>query len=136
MEDNEDFYGAFFIAEHAPLIFNQEQPDMILLDPTVDQPSRQRNMFAAQNKERNIFSRNICSFKNGTPLLKHCAPWGEFSVLCEDSFILEKKCFGADGEVTSVVVKTRSAPKREYMLCPAFFAGWTDKATLEQYYSY
>ena len=86
------------------------------------------------NAEKALFCRNIQSFRSGQVVSKHIAPWGENAMLCGPDFIIEKKIFGANGQVVLVLIKSVSNDGSDLIvLMPAFFDGWMDTSAYFEY---
>ena len=134
-QEYKSFEDYFFrrLGRSVPFGMNKEKDAYVLksLDDTNDAVS----MYSERNEARNYFSRDIRTFKNGTSVGKHCAPWGDNAVLCNDGFIIQKKFFSPDG-LSHVLVKSESAPYNEYLLGRPYFLGWTDSDALKMYYDF
>lgn len=83
----------------------------------------------------NQYARDLRTYKNGTVVTKHLAPWGNASTLYDDSFVLVKKVFLYDGSVMEIHVKSQQNGQ-EYVLNDTFFPGWIDLYTLNAHYNY
>ena len=118
-----------------PYGFDVEK-DSYILNPLATHTSICQSLMSTRNKNRNLFARDIRSYKNGSIISKQCAPWGNFSWLFNQRFIIVKRVANDGGEIDFVVVKEKDGePNTEFYLGPAFFAGWTTQEALESYYN-
>lgn len=129
------FEDAFFRDCPVPFVLDRSK-DAFLLDPVVSENLFQVRRYADRNEDRHLFGRDIRSYKNGTTISKHCAPWGEVSLLCNEMFTVEKKIFRANGQVAFVMIRDNAPPHREYAIEPPFFQSWTDRAGMQAYLDY
>lgn len=77
-----------------------------------------------RDERRNLFSRDIRSYENGTLVSKHCAPWGNVNILHNNVFRILSRVFSTTGDVSYVIIREVGEGEREFFIEPAFFAGW------------
>lgn len=103
------------------------ESEIILLNHcTTQEPTAQE----ARNKRRNASSKDISCYATGTKISKTCGPWGDFSLLLNSEFIIERKIYRASGVLTMVLLKNVEAPHREYMIEAPLFDGWLDLSVI------
>ena len=130
-EEKPDEYERFF-ADGLPFNFDSKADSLLLDSSAKYSPALNIGMFSDMKRERNIFSRDIRSYKNGTFVFKNCSPWGDKAFLCNAVFQIKKKVFSADGEAYLVVLQDCDA-KKEYYIKAAFFSGWMDVKALDEF---
>lgn len=114
--------------------FCMKEGDAYVLDPHVKNENSNVDIYNNRNASRNLFARDIRTFKNGSSVSKHCEPWGECAVLNNENFIIKQKFFSASGLYNRVLIKSEVEPFREYLLEPPFFSGWADMDAIQSYY--
>jgi hypothetical protein len=103
------------------------------LDPTCDDEGIDVQIYQERNIARCKYAKSIVEYEVGTRVSKHCAPWGENTLLCNESFILSKLVYRSNGRISSVVISARESGY-QYLLGPAFFLGWCDREALDKYF--
>ncbi len=114
------------------------ESDVFVLDPDYKPVPNDlitmKMLLAEKNYKRNLFSRHIITYSNGSIVSKHCAPWGDLDILHNEVFTIEKKFFNMNAELDSVLIKQYPvADNREYLIGPKFFLGWLDNKTMQDY---
>jgi hypothetical protein len=88
-------------------------------------------------KERNDaclkYSKSIVEYSIGSRLTKHCAPWGDNTLLCNNYFVLAKFVYRSNGRISSVILEAEETGD-QYLLGPAFFPGWCDEKAMYAYF--
>lgn len=118
----------------APFGYDFER-DCIVLDASAKENDERLNLFAPNRERINLFSRHIQSYKNNAIIQKHCAPWGNASVLCCGSFRICKKVFDVRGNLVYVLLRD-TLNENEFFIDAPFFTGWTDDEALKAYTKY
>lgn len=118
-----------FFANGQPFIHTDEDRTYALDSNTTRHDRLRIDVNAERDAELVLFSRNLTLLVNGEIISKHCAPWGENSVLCGASFRITRKIFRSDNTVSSIIVSPIDATQLSFSLDPAFFDGWADDDT-------
>jgi len=111
----------------------REYESILELDPTCDDDTMDAQIMKQRNSGRSKYAKSIVEYEVGTRLSKHCAPWGENTILCNAEFRLSKLVYRSNGRVSSAIVSERESGS-QYLLGPAFFLGWCDNEALNKYF--
>jgi len=90
---------------------------------------------ALPDEVREKWARDLRSYRNGTTVTKHIGPWGNDGILYKREFIISKKVFLMNGNLTAIHL-TSKEDGREFVLIAAFFNGWIDSYALNAYNQY
>jgi hypothetical protein len=107
------------------------EPDVILLNHCATQePTLQMCISEDRNKRCSTSAKDISSFPVGAKISKTCGPWGDYSLLFNSVFVIERKIYRASGALTMVLLKNVEAPHHEYMIELPFFGGWLEPSLI------
>jgi len=91
-------------------------------------------LYGDRERARNLFSRHLESYPNGSHVGKHCQPWGRFEMLRNEIFTLKQKSFDWRGQMVGALLETDSGAI--FSIGSDYLFGWTSDAQMNERFSY
>lgn len=130
--DEEKEENRQFVATKDPFCYDKKT-DAIILEVAAENTEYDPTQHI-DSEVVSLFARDICSYKDGSRVKKHCHPWGKNNVLYDYHFIVERKVFDVNSNV--IYIDIRNDRVGTLMIDSRFFKGWTDDATMTMYQEY
>lgn len=113
-----------------PFLFNEEHDGFLVQSNTMDEKVNH------VGGKISLFTRDLRSYKKGSVISKRCGPFGELNVFGEGYFVVKKKFFNHDGQVSLILLKKESSGSQFLLATPPLFGGWIDTDGMNAYLEY